>query len=192
MSNPRDERNPWQTRSSRMKYENAWIHVREDDVVRPDGTEGIYGVVEFQNRATGVIAVRSDGQIPLVGQWRYALDAYSWEIPEGGAPEGEEPLDAAKRELAEEAGVTAGRWEPLLTSHLSNCVSDEIAFIYLAQDLTIGEPDPDGDESLEVRWVSLSDAVEMVLTGEITDAVSQLGILTAAGRLGVKCSSGTG
>lgn len=191
MSTPEDQDNPWTTRDSKIVYENPWIRVREDAVIRPDGADGIYGVVEFQNRATGVIARRDDGHIALVGQWRYPLDTYSWEIPEGGAPTAEDPLVAAQRELGEETGVRAQRWTPLLTSHLSNCVCDEIAYIYLAEDLAHGEPQPDDDEALIVRWVPLETAVNMVLTGEITDAVSQLGILTAAGRFGVKCSSET-
>jgi len=175
---------PWVRRESRAIYANPWISVREDAVLRPDGRPGIYGVVEFRNQATGIVAIDEQGRTPLVGQWRYPLGAWSWEIPEGGAPRDEDPLDAARRELAEETGLRADTWEPLLVSHLSNCVTDEIAYIYLARDLVHGTARPDDDERLEVVWVPLDEAVRRVRTGEITDAVSQLGLLLAAARLG--------
>lgn len=164
-------------------YENPWIAVREDQVLRPDGEPGIYGVVEFRHVATGVVALRGDGKIPLIGQWRYPLNAYSWELPEGGAVIGEEPLAAAKRELHEESGLQAATWELLLRSHLSNCITDEEGYIYLARDLTQGEPAPEGCEDLAIRWVRLMDALEMCLGGQITDSVTQLGVLAAVRRL---------
>lgn len=178
--NDGQRKNPWTTKSSRPVYENPWIRVREDEVIRPDGEGGIYGVVSLKNVATGVIAMDEAGRIALVGQWRYPLEQWSWEIPEGGAPEGEDPLDAAKRELREETGITAGNWRILLRSHISNCVTDEVAIVYLATRLDCGVPSPDPEEELEVRWVSFDEAIRMVEAGEITDAVSQLGILAAA------------
>jgi len=177
--------NPWTTRSSRRVYENPWITVREDQVLQPDGKPGIYGVVEFRNAATGIVALRDDGRIPLVGQWRYPLNAYSWELPEGGAPLGEEPLAAAKRELLEESGLRASSWELLLKSHLSNCITNEVCYIYLARNLTQGDPAPEGCEELALRWVSLSEALQMSLHGQITDAVTQLGLMAAVRRLGL-------
>lgn len=173
--------NPWTTHDSREVYANPWIRIREDRVTRPDGSPGIYGVVEMTNVATGIIALREDGMVPLVGQWRYPLAAWSWEIPEGGAPADEDPLAAAQRELREETGLSADSWELLLRSHLSNCVTAEVAMIYRATGLTQGPAAPDDDERLVVRWVALAEAVAMVRRGEITDAVSQLGILAAAG-----------
>src|SRR3954447_25437003 len=119
-----DRTNPWTTLGTQPVYDNPWIAVREDRVVRPDGSPGIYGVVHFKNRAIGVLPVDEQGRIWLVGQYRYPLGAYSWEIPEGGAPEGESPVEAARRELREETGLRATHLERLAISHLSNSVSD--------------------------------------------------------------------
>jgi 8-oxo-dGTP pyrophosphatase MutT (NUDIX family) len=160
--------------------------VREDRVLRPDGTPGIYGVVQFKNRAVGVLAYE-EGDIYLVGQFRYTLNQYSWEIPEGGCPEDEDPLDAAKRELQEETGFTASNWELLGTSHLSNSVSDELALWYLATDLTPGERKPEGTEELEVRRLRVDEALRMVLSGDITDAISMMAILQFALQSGNAC-----
>lgn len=172
-----DQANPWQTLGSREIYENAWIGVREDSVVRPDGERGIYGVVHFKNVAVGVLAVE-DEHIYLVGQYRYTLNAYSWEIPEGGCPDGEDLLEAAKRELAEETGLRAEHWRQLGEAHLSNSVSDERAVWFLASGLTPGESRPEGTERLQVRRVTLSEATRMALNGEISDALSQLAIMS--------------
>jgi 8-oxo-dGTP pyrophosphatase MutT (NUDIX family) len=169
-------KSPWQTLDSRQMYDNAWISVREDSVIRPDGEQGIYGVVHFKNIAIGILAVEGDF-IYLVGQYRYPLEQYSWEIPEGGCPEGEDPLHAAQRELEEEAGLSAEIWEKLGEAHLSNSVSDELAIWFLATGLTQGEHRPDGTEKLKIRRVAFDEAVKMALTGEITDALSLLAIM---------------
>src|SRR5215472_943715 len=121
-----DEPNPWITLDRRLVYENSWIAVREDRVLRPDGQPGIYGVVHFKNRAVGVLPVDDEGRVWLVGQHRYPLDIYSWEIPEGGCPESETLEETAHRELREETGLIAGRLELVATAHLSNSVSDEV------------------------------------------------------------------
>jgi 8-oxo-dGTP pyrophosphatase MutT (NUDIX family) len=168
--------NPWQKISTQLIYENPWIRVHEDRVIRPDGAPGIYGVVEFRNRAIGVLAYE-DGDIYLVGQFRYSLNQYSWEIPEGGCPESEDPLDAAKRELQEETGITAENWQLMGQSHLSNSVSDELAIWYLAQGLSHGPISPEGTEQLTLRRLPIDEALRMVLNGEITDAISMLAIL---------------
>jgi 8-oxo-dGTP pyrophosphatase MutT (NUDIX family) len=170
-----ETKNPWQTLSSREVYDNNWIKVREDTVVRPDGERGIYGVVHFKNIAVGVLALE-DEEMYLVGQYRYTLESYSWEIPEGGCPEGEEPLRAAQRELEEETGLRAERWDKLCVAHLSNSVSDELAIIFLASGLMQGEHDPEGTEQLNVRRVHVDEAIRMTLAGEITDAMSLLAI----------------
>lgn len=177
--------NPWKTLGTRPIYENPWIAVREDRVVRPDGSPGIYGIVHFKNRAIGVLPVEDDGDVWLVGQHRYPLGEYSWEIPEGGCSDGEQPLDAARRELAEETGLTAARYELLLTSHLSNSVSDEHATVYRATGLTPGHARPEGTERLEVRRVRLEEAFAMLRRGEITDSMSIMAILQEALRRGL-------
>ncbi len=167
--------NPWEKVSTRVVYDNPWIRVREDEVVRPDGQPGIYGVVHFKNVAVGVLAVE-DGMLYLVGQCRYPLERYSWEIPEGGCPEGGDPLEAARRELAEETGLRARLWTKLGEAHLSNSVSDELAVWFLAEGLEQGEQRPEGTERLQVRRVSLEEALRMVGAGEITDALSVMAI----------------
>jgi 8-oxo-dGTP pyrophosphatase MutT (NUDIX family) len=167
-------------RSRRLAYENPWISVWHDEVDRPDGSPGIYGVVHFANLAVGVVALDAEDRIVLVGQHRYTLGEYAWEIPEGGVPEGEDELTGAQRELREETGLTAGTWRELARMDLSNSVSDERAVLFLATDLTHGEADPDPTEALEVRWVSLTEAVAMVRDGRITDAMSVAGILHVA------------
>ncbi|HEX8687163.1 MAG TPA: NUDIX hydrolase [Pyrinomonadaceae bacterium] len=167
--------NPWEQVSARVVYENPWILVREDEVVRPDGLPGIYGVVHFKNVAVGILAVEGES-LYLVGQFRYPLGIYSWEIPEGGCPEGEDPLQAARRELEEEAGLRARRWTKMGEAHLSNSVSDELAVWFLAEGLEQVERRPEGTERLQVRRVSLSEAGEMVNSGRITDALSVIAI----------------
>lgn len=171
------ERNPWKTLSSAVKYQNPWITVREDQVIRPDGARGIYGVVDCRV-ATGVLALTEQDELYLVGQYRYPLDRYSWEIIEGGADPEEPPMEACKRELREEAGLVAGHWEPLGHEiHLSNCHSSERGFLYVARDLAHVAAEPEGTEQLQVRKVPWAEAVDMVRRGEITDAMSLLGIM---------------
>ena len=171
------QRNPWRVLESHEVYENAWILVREDAVIRPDGEPGIYGVVHFKNRAIAVVPVDDDGTIHLVGQYRYPLECYSWEIPEGGCPRDEEPLAAAQRELLEETGLVARDWRLLGTADLSNSVTDERALYYLATGLTQHAARPEGTEKLERRRVTAKEALEMIETGDITDALSIIGIL---------------
>jgi 8-oxo-dGTP pyrophosphatase MutT (NUDIX family) len=172
----RTDAGPWKILGSRAVYENPWISVREDQVVRPDGDPGIYGVVHYKNVAVGVLAVEGD-YLYLVGQYRYPLGTYSWEIPEGGCPEGEEPLEAARRELLEETGLTAAGWRLLGETHLSNSVSDEYGVWFLATGLEAGEQHPEGTEDLTVRRVPVSEALDMALDGRITDALSLIAIM---------------
>jgi len=175
MHNP--ESNPWKTLSSEVKYQNPWISVREDQVIRPDGKPGIYGVVDCRV-ATGVVALTDDDEVYLVGQYRYALDCYSWEIIEGGAEVDEDPVEACKRELQEEAGLAAAHWEPLGHElHLTNCHSSERGFLYVARGLTHVGAAPEGTEQLQVKKVPWAEAVAMVERGEINDAFSIMAIL---------------
>lgn len=176
----RNLENPWQTLQSEVVYDNKWIQVRHEDVLNPSGGKGIYGVVHYKNKAIGVIPIDNEGYIYLVGQYRYPLNEYSWELPEGGGPMDEDPLEAAKRELLEETGLIANKWTKISRVHLSNSVGDEEGFLYVAEDLTQAEWQPEETEELHVHKVLLSDAVEMVMNSEITDSLSMIGILQVA------------
>ncbi|MEM6297926.1 MAG: NUDIX hydrolase [Bacteroidota bacterium] len=171
------ETNPWKTLSSEEKYDNPWINVREDQVINPAGGRGIYGVVSFKNKAIGIIPVDSERNTYLVGQYRYALEAYSWEIPMGGGPNNLDILESAKRELKEETGFTATRWQQILHLHTSNSVTDEESFVFLAQDLTAGEAAFEDTEDIRIWKLSLEEAIKLVLEGKITDAISVAGLL---------------
>ncbi|MEN3040505.1 MAG: NUDIX hydrolase [Bacteroidia bacterium] len=169
--------NPWRTLSSRLVYDNPWITLREDQVVNPSGQLGIYGVVHYKHLALGVIPVDEAGYTYLVGQYRYPLGAYSWEIPEGGGKLNKDPLEEIQRELQEETGLTARCWRLLLRIHLSNSVSDELALIYLAWGLEAGTAQPDPTEALRCLRLPLSEAIEWVHEGKITDSLSVAGLL---------------
>ena len=171
------EKNPWQTLTSEQKYENSWIKVTEHQVINPAGGRGIYGEVHFKNLAIGIIPLDEDQNTWLVGQYRYPLKAYSWEIPEGGGPLNEDPEYSARRELAEETGLTPGKLKEIQRMHLSNSVSDELAIIYLALDLTEGTSAPEETEDLQLIKVPFTKAYEMVMNGEITDSMSVAAIL---------------
>lgn len=160
-----------------MRYDNPWITVTHRDVTAPTGTDGIYGMVHFKNRAVGVVPLDDEMHTWLVGQWRYTLDAWSWEIPEGGAPEDEDPLAAARRELAEECGLAARRWTPLLEIHTSNSVTDELGRVWLARGLSAVEAAPDDTEVLVVRRMALDEALQMVMDGRITDSMSMAALM---------------
>lgn len=179
----KDPRDPWQTQGSREIYVNPWIRVREDHVVRADGRPGIYGVVEFQNYAMGIVPITEDGDTFLIGQWRYPLGLYSWEIPEGGGALSSPLLQSAQRELAEEAGITATAWTDLGEFHLSNSVTNETGRVFLAQGLTMGEANPEGDEVLALRRLPLAEAYAMSMDGRITDGVSIIGLARAVHHL---------
>jgi 8-oxo-dGTP pyrophosphatase MutT (NUDIX family) len=171
--------NPWRRLSSRPIYENPWIKVREDQVIRPDGNPGIYGVVEFQHWAIGVVPLADNGDTFLVGQYRYTLDLYSWEIPEGGGSPAVSPLESAQRELLEETGISAARWTYLGEAHLSNSVTTEVGCVFLAEELTFGRARPDGTEELRLWRLPFDEAVRLALSGEISDALAIIGLLRA-------------
>ncbi|ESR22913.1 ADP-ribose pyrophosphatase [Lutibaculum baratangense AMV1] len=165
-------RGGWQTHSVRRVYENRWIEVDEHQVTTPGGMPGIYGVVGFRSIAVGVVPLDAQGRTVLVGQYRYTLDAYSWEIPEGGGDPRVSPQESAARELSEETGLSAARWLEYLRLHTSNSVTNEVGHLYLAWDLTEGVAEPEDTEELAVRRLPLKEAIEMALSGEITDAMS--------------------
>jgi 8-oxo-dGTP pyrophosphatase MutT (NUDIX family) len=162
-------------------YENAWIEVYDDEVIRPDGEPGTYGVVHPRFLAVGIVAIDADDHVLLVGQHRYTLDAFTWSIPGGGVPFDEDPLDGAKRELAEETGATAATWRELARFTLSNSITDGRGMVFLATDLSDGIPQPEGTEiGMEVRRPPFEEALRMVDTGEIHDVFAQVGLLSAA------------
>jgi 8-oxo-dGTP pyrophosphatase MutT (NUDIX family) len=172
-----NEENPWQTRTVTQVYDNPWIRLTHREVINPAGKDGIYGVVHFKNLAIGVVPLDKEQHTWLVGQYRYTLGRYSWEIPEGGCPVGTDPLETAKRELIEETGIRAGRWSRLLDIDISNSVTDETGIVFLARELSFGEANPEDTEKLEVRRIPFRQAVDMVLSGEITDSLSMVAIL---------------
>jgi len=177
------QKNPWTTLSSREIYLNPWIRVREDQVLKPNGTPGIYGVVEYRNRAVGVVPIDNDGYTWLVGQYRYTHNRYEWEIPEGGCPEGESLEDCARRELLEETGLVASELEPLLLDiQLSNSIGDETAHLFIARGLTQETPQPEDTEQIAIRRLPLAEAIQMAATGQIRDSMSVIALLFLARR----------
>ncbi len=173
-------KNPWKTLNVTEVYDNSWIHVDEHDVINPSGNPGIYGKVHFKNVACGIIPLDDENETWIVGQYRYTLDRYSWEIPMGGVPIGADPLIGAQRELKEETGLTAGRWSAVLNVHLSNSITDEVGVVYVARDLTEGAPEFDDTEQIEIKKLPFDEVVRMVNDGEITDVLSVAGILKLA------------
>ncbi len=167
-----NQENPWQVLGEKDVYDNKWIRVTEYDIINPSGGKGIYGKVHFKNLAIGIVALDIDLNTFLVGQYRFTLNEYSWEIPEGGGPIDENPLASAKRELLEETGLVATLWTPILKMHLSNSVSDEFSIIYLAQGLQQSTAMPEETEQLVVKKISFDEAWQMVEDGRITDAMS--------------------
>jgi 8-oxo-dGTP pyrophosphatase MutT (NUDIX family) len=168
---------PWTKLDSRDVYENPWIAVREDRVINPGGGENQYGVVHFKNIAVAIVPLDNEGNTWLVGQNRYPLGQYSWEIPMGGAPRTEQAIEAARRELKEETGLTADSWTELMRLHTSNSITDEEGVVYIATELGEGDTDFDETEDIEVRKLPLGDAIAMAMRGEITDAISVAALL---------------
>ncbi len=172
----------WKKLGSRVVYDNPWITVYEDHVVNPGGGENQYGYVHFKNKAVAIVPLDDEGNTWLIGQDRYTLGTYSWEVPMGGAALDEEPIDAAKRELTEETGLSAAKWTNIMHLHTSNSITDEEGFVFLAENLSKGEPEFEETEKLEIRKLSLNHALEMVNRGQITDAISVAAILKIAGK----------
>ena len=182
------ETNPWQVLAARQMYDNNWIQVTEYDVINPNGGKGIYGKVHFKNIAIGVVVLDEQMNTYLVGQFRFPLGEYSWEIPEGGGSLNIDPLDSAKRELLEETGLVANNWQLILKMHLSNSVSDEYALLYLAHGLEQHAPMPEETEQLVVKKIPLEEAWQMVQQSRITDsmsvaAIQQVKLMLLAGQI---------
>jgi len=169
--------NPWKVLNSKKIYDNNWISLTEHEVLNPAGGNGIYGEVHFKNIAIGILPLDDDLNTWLVGQYRFPLKAYSWEIIEGGGALNVNPIESAQRELAEESGLTANRFTEIQRLHLSNSVSDEFAIIYLAQGLQEGQSHPEETEELLIKKMPFKDAYQMVIDGKITDSISVAAIL---------------
>jgi 8-oxo-dGTP pyrophosphatase MutT (NUDIX family) len=169
--------NPWTVLNERIVYDNKWIGLTEYDVINPGGGKGIYGKVRYKNLAIGILPLDRAGNTWLVGQYRFVLNAYSWEIPEGGGDPALPPVESARRELLEETGLVAAEWIPLMEMHLSNSVSDERAYMFLARGLEQREAEPEETEQLIVRKLPFEEAYRMVERGEITDSMSVASIL---------------
>lgn len=177
---PPDEGSPWTTLERRPVYANAWMRVDEHQVIRPDGERGIYGIVTPTSIALGIVPLTPDDHVWLVGQYRYPLGRYSWEIPEGGGDPALDPRAEAERELAEETGLVAGRWRPLLELHTSNCLMSERALVFVAEELRPGPARPEVTERLQTACVPLATALAAIGEGRITDAISVAALLAVA------------
>jgi 8-oxo-dGTP pyrophosphatase MutT (NUDIX family) len=175
-----ETKNPWKTLKTTEVYDNSWIHIDEHNVINPSGNPGIYGTIHFKNLACGIIPLDDDDTTWIVGQYRYALNRYSWEIPMGGVAVGTDPLTGAQRELKEETGLTAAQWKKILDVDLSNSVTDETGVVFVAEGLTRGEPEFEETEQIEIRELPFDDLVQMVIDGQITDLLSVAGILKLA------------
>jgi 8-oxo-dGTP pyrophosphatase MutT (NUDIX family) len=177
--------NPWITQSSRIAYENKWIRVREDRVVRPDGTPGLYGVVEVP-ASIGVVALNEKDYVVLVGQWRYTLNRYMVEIPRGGSERSPDLLSVARRELREETGIEADVWEPLGSVDVNSGITTDVQHLFLATGLRRAEVAAhlDAEEQIDVYWKPFEEAVEMVMNGEITEVCSVAALLKVARKKG--------
>jgi 8-oxo-dGTP pyrophosphatase MutT (NUDIX family) len=169
--------NPWKTTSSRVTYRNPWVVVREDEVLRPDGSPGLYGVIEIRP-SIGVVALNERDEVVLVGQWRYAVNRYSWEIPRGGSDPGETDMQAAAaRELAEEAGLKAAHWRLLSKVDVCNGVTNDMQSLFLATGLSETEMHLDPQEDITVEWKPFEEAVRMTMDGRITEVCSVAALL---------------
>jgi 8-oxo-dGTP pyrophosphatase MutT (NUDIX family) len=174
--NEGEKKNPWQKLSSKKIYQNQWFSLREDKVISPGGENSVYGVIET-SPAIAIVPVTKNLETYLVGQYRYPLDKYTWEVPEGGANHSETNLDAAKRELKEETGLKANKWTYLNSLYTSNSITNEIGYIFLAEDLVEGNSEPDHTEDLSIKIVPFLDAYQMVLNYEIKDSLAIIGII---------------
>jgi ADP-ribose pyrophosphatase len=172
-----EDRGPWKTLHVEERYATPWISVSHHDVIDPSGTSGIYGVIHFKNIAVGIVPLDDQLNTWIVGQYRYPIRAYSWEIPEGGGKRDRPPIESAMRELREEVGITARHWTEVLQMDLSNSASDEGAIIYVAQGLDFHEPEPDHNEELAMRKLPFSELFGMVMRGEVRDSLTVAAVM---------------
>lgn len=179
--------NPWTTHQKELRYSNDWIDVEHHNVTTPGGSRGVYGKVSFKNLALAILPIDEDGYTWIVGQYRYPLDIYSWELPMGGGLLSEAPLLSAQRELQEETGITAKDWSCIMTLHTSNSVTDETAYVYIARDLTMGPPAHEDTEDIVIKRIPFAELYNMVMNGDITDAITVAAVLKCK-LLGLKSS----
>lgn len=172
--------NDWQTIENELVYSNNWIEVHHNQVINPSGGKGIYGVVHFKNIAAAILPLDSDMNTYLVGQFRYPLQAYSWELPMGGVPLGQNVLAGAQRELLEETGLLAQTWTEIAQIHTSNCVTDELGYAFLAENLSQGMAQPEETENLQIRRLPFKEVLAMAMEGKITDSISLVTIFKVA------------
>lgn len=172
-----DENNPWKVIHTEKKLETPWVTVKLHQVINPAGNPGIYGVTEFKNLAIGILPIDEKGNTYIVGQYRFPLNSYTWEIPEGGGPINQDPLESAKRELKEETGIEAQDWQLIQSLQLSNSATDEIAYVFLARELSYGESDPEENEKLTIRKIPFEELYQRVRSAEITDSLTVAAVL---------------
>lgn len=171
------EENPWKILDTEVKLDTPWVRCKLHRVINPSGSEGIYGVTEFKNLAIGILPIDEDNNTYIVGQYRFPMQGYSWEIPEGGGPLHLDPLDSAKRELKEETGIEAASWELIQTLQVSNSATNEFAYIYLARELHHGISEPEENERLVLRKIPFAELYERVKSGEISDSLTVAAVL---------------
>jgi 8-oxo-dGTP pyrophosphatase MutT (NUDIX family) len=174
-----DDQNPWTDKGVTRVFENGWFGIDSHTVIRPDGDESIYSVMRPHGVAVGVLPIEDDGRVHMVGQWRFTLGRYSWEMPEGGAGRDEPALECAKRELQEETGLSAGRFEKILEMDLSNSITDERAVLFLATDLKPGNASPEPTEILRRHTAPFAEVMARVVDGRIRDAMTVAAVLRA-------------
>jgi ADP-ribose pyrophosphatase len=170
-------KNPWTLLEKKTVYESPWIRVDHHDVLNPAKNPGTYSVVHFKKLAIGVLPLDENYNTWIVGQYRYPLDTYTWEIPEGGGSRDVDPVETGKRELLEECGIMANKWTFIQHMQLSNSATDEVAYLYVAQDLSFTEAQPDDDEELKIRKIPFEELYEMVLNGEVVDSLTVTAVL---------------
>jgi len=179
------EHNPWTILTQKTIHETAWIRIEHHDVITPSGTDGVYTCVDFKHWAIGIVPIDDAGNTYMVGQYRFPLGAYSWEIPEGGGDKRMPPLASAQRELLEETGITATHWALIYEFNTSNSVTNEQAFVFVAKGLSFGEPAPDETEQLALRKIPFTELLAMVHRNEVKDSLTIIGVLMAARHLGI-------